>query len=93
MRHIDTAAGDGGGGSSAAASVTMVGGITQFAGGQYLTGYYTISNAGTGYTSDPTVAVTCSGQGTITAKADIFHVIFDLGLGSFTWTYSGVPRL
>ena len=89
----------GGGGSSAAASVTMVGGITQFAGGQYLTGYYTISNAGTGYTSDPTVAVTCSGQGTITAKADIFHVIFDLGLGSFTWTYSnanscsGTPAL
>ena len=83
-----TASISGGGGTGAAATPVMLGGQANFDVGGYLVAYYTLTSAGSGYTSNPTVTVTGTGCNNIQAVADIHRAVFDLGGAAFTWTPS-----
>ena len=77
----------GGGGSSAAATANMIGGKPSFGdGSSYYAGWYTLTNQGSGYTSNPSVTVTGTGCKNIQAVADIQRAIFDGGAPSLDWT-------
>lgn len=82
----ETATITGGGGTGAAATPVMIGGQTNYDMGGYLVAYYNLTNAGSGYTSNPSVAVTGSGCNNIQAVADIHRAVFDLGNGTIVWT-------
>lgn len=87
-----TAAFSGGGGSSAAATATMLGGVANFADGStYDVAYWTVSNRGSGYTSNPTVTVSGTGCRNITAIADIHRAIIDEGAPGADWTVTTPP--
>jgi hypothetical protein len=74
-----TASFSGGGGSNAAATVTTIGGQSNFNASGYMTQKAVVTNAGSGYTSDPAVTISGSGCNYVTAIADIQRPIFDLG--------------
>lgn len=77
----------GGGGTGATATATCSTVQSSFAGSAKLVKFYTVTNGGSGYTSNPTVTVTCSGCVNVTAVADITRPIMDLGAGvPFTYT-------
>ena len=78
----------GGGGSGGAATANMVGGQANFVDTGYVVGWYTITNAGSGYTSNPTVTVSGSGCRQISAVADVQRAIFDFGGPGTEWNQS-----
>jgi hypothetical protein len=80
-----TATISGGGGSGAAAVPVLLGGQTNFDEGGYLVAYYKLTNAGSGYTSDPTVSVSGPGCANVQAIADIHRAVFDMGSGAVVW--------
>ena len=82
----ETATITGGGGTGAAATPVMIGGQTNYDQAGYLIAYYNLTSAGSGYTSDPTVAVSGTGCNNVQAAADIHRAVFDLGNGTIVWT-------
>lgn len=77
----------GGGGTGATATATTIGGGSSFGDGGFYVGFYTVTSSGSGFTSNPTVTVTCSGARNLKAVADIQRAIIDGGsVGGFVWT-------
>lgn len=72
----------GGGGSGATATSTMLGGQSNFNAGGYLVAYYTLTNPGSGYTTNPVVSLTGTGCYDVQAVADIQRAIWDMGAKS-----------
>lgn len=83
-----------GSGVTATATVSMLGGQTNFTGGNFFMAVFTITNAGSGYTSNPAVTLSggsgCTFSGAAAAKvvADITRPIFDLGAPGTQWIQS-----
>jgi hypothetical protein len=76
-----------GSGTPAAATPVMIGGTPQFAdGSSFDVAYWTVTNQGSGYASNPTVTVSGSGCRNISAVADIQRAIIDMGAPSLDWT-------
>jgi hypothetical protein len=80
-----TATISGGNGSGATAVPVMIGGQTNFDEGGYLVAYYQLTNAGSGYSSNPAVTVSGPGCNNVQAVADIHRAVFDLGNGAAVW--------
>jgi hypothetical protein len=78
---------NGGGGSGATAVATMLSPLSNFGDGtSYHVGYFTVTSAGSGYTSNPTVTVTGAGCNSVLAVADTQRAIIDGGAPGATWT-------
>jgi hypothetical protein len=83
-------------GVTATVTATTIGGVAGFIDQGYDVQYWTVTNAGSGYTSSNPPVLTPSGSGcrNLKAKADIYRAVLDQGAPTYIWngsatTYSG----
>lgn len=79
-------------GTTATATPSMIGGLSNFADGStYNARYWTVTNAGSGYVTNPIVTVAGSGCRSLKAIADITSPVIDEGSPTLTWTVLNGP--
>jgi hypothetical protein len=75
------------GGTTATARANMMGGLSSFADGStYDVAYWTVTNPGSGYTSNPSVSAGAAGCRNLRAVADIYRAVIDAGAPGSDWT-------